>query len=163
MELCVCGSKKNKNSCCLSIITGKEKAETAEELMRARYTAYTTGDIDFLETSLLPEKRNDFDKKATEGWSKGATWLGLEIVSTDKGGKKDTTGTVEFIANYIVGGSNQKHHEIAEFQKENGDWYFVDGKLQKALPVVRLEPKLGRNDPCSCGSGKKFKKCCGAA
>lgn len=28
-------------------------------------------------------------------------------------------------------------------------------------PVVRTNPKIGRNDPCSCGSKKKFKKCCG--
>ena len=31
-----------------------------------------------------------------------------------------------------------------------------------AVPVVRDAPKVGRNDPCPCGSGKKFKKCCGA-
>jgi len=31
-----------------------------------------------------------------------------------------------------------------------------------AIPVVRDAPKVGRNDPCPCGSGKKFKKCCGA-
>ncbi len=30
------------------------------------------------------------------------------------------------------------------------------------LPFVRDTPKVGRNDPCTCGSGKKFKKCCGA-
>jgi hypothetical protein len=30
-------------------------------------------------------------------------------------------------------------------------------------PVVREAPKVGRNEPCSCGSGKKFKKCCGKA
>ena len=29
-------------------------------------------------------------------------------------------------------------------------------------PYVREQPKVGRNDPCVCGSGKKFKKCCGA-
>jgi preprotein translocase subunit SecA len=28
-------------------------------------------------------------------------------------------------------------------------------------PTVREEPKVGRNDPCPCGSGKKYKKCCG--
>ncbi len=28
-------------------------------------------------------------------------------------------------------------------------------------PYVRAAPKVGRNDPCTCGSGKKFKKCCG--
>ena len=34
---------------------------------------------------------------------------------------------------------------------------------QVAVPVTREAPKVGRNDPCPCGSGKKFKKCCGAA
>ena len=33
----------------------------------------------------------------------------------------------------------------------------------KPTPYVRIEPKVGRNDPCVCGSGKKYKKCCGAA
>jgi len=31
-----------------------------------------------------------------------------------------------------------------------------------AAPYVREAPKIGRNDPCACGSGRKFKKCCGA-
>ena len=35
------------------------------------------------------------------------------------------------------------------------------GKKQKQ-PVKREEPRVGRNDPCPCGSGKKYKKCCGA-
>ncbi len=30
-------------------------------------------------------------------------------------------------------------------------------------PYVRDQPKVGRNEPCVCGSGKKFKKCCGSA
>jgi preprotein translocase subunit SecA len=32
---------------------------------------------------------------------------------------------------------------------------------QITLPVTRSAPKVGRNDPCPCGSGKKFKQCCG--
>jgi uncharacterized protein YecA (UPF0149 family) len=32
---------------------------------------------------------------------------------------------------------------------------------QKSQPLINHEPKIGRNDPCSCGSLKKFKKCCG--
>lgn len=36
-------------------------------------------------------------------------------------------------------------------------------KAQKmSTTVVNKEPKIGRNDPCPCGSGKKYKKCCGA-
>lgn len=34
-------------------------------------------------------------------------------------------------------------------------------KKQKASGTVRKEKKVGRNDPCPCGSGKKYKKCCG--
>ena len=34
---------------------------------------------------------------------------------------------------------------------------------QNLNPIVREEPKVGRNDPCPCGSGKKYKKCHGAA
>lgn len=34
---------------------------------------------------------------------------------------------------------------------------------QRLGPVVREAPKVGRNDPCPCGSGKKYKRCCGAA
>jgi hypothetical protein len=41
----------------------------------------------------------------------------------------------------------------------HGDFYREHGQ---SLPFVRLEAKIGRNDPCSCGSGKKYKKCCGA-
>ena len=54
------------------------------------------------------------------------------------------------------------HHEVASFRKEDGVWYFVDGIEVKPRPFKRLTPKLGPNDPCSCGSGKKYKKCCGA-
>jgi SWIM/SEC-C metal-binding protein len=37
--------------------------------------------------------------------------------------------------------------------------------LEKALnpPQPLISMKVGRNDPCPCGSGKKYKKCCGAA
>lgn len=36
-------------------------------------------------------------------------------------------------------------------------------ELQQARTITRAHPKVGRNDPCPCGSGKKFKKCCGVA
>ena len=54
-----------------------------------------------------------------------------------------------------------EHHEIAEFRREDGKWVFFDGELVPQAPYVRKEAKIGRNDPCPCGSGKKYKKCCG--
>jgi len=38
---------------------------------------------------------------------------------------------------------------------------FDPNLLMKRQPVYRTEPKIGRNDPCPCGSGKKYKKCHG--
>jgi uncharacterized protein len=40
-----------------------------------------------------------------------------------------------------------------------GEWREAFEEVQK--PFVREGPKVGRNDPCPCGSGRKFKKCCG--
>ena len=45
--------------------------------------------------------------------------------------------------------------------KEADGWKFEDGELVGETPIVREAPKVGRNDPCPCGSGKKYKKCCG--
>ncbi|MBQ7908363.1 MAG: SEC-C domain-containing protein [Elusimicrobiaceae bacterium] len=48
-----------------------------------------------------------------------------------------------------------KEHE-AELRAENATG------VQKVETVVHDGPRIGRNDPCPCGSGKKYKKCCGA-
>jgi uncharacterized protein YecA (UPF0149 family) len=49
------------------------------------------------------------------------------------------------------------------FEREKGQWRFVTGDEMKN-PTVRYEtPPPGRNDPCPCGSGKKYKKCHGSA
>ena len=52
------------------------------------------------------------------------------------------------------------HHENAYFKKIDGNWMYEVGDV-KPMTVVREGAKVGRNDPCPCGSGKKFKKCCG--
>ena len=98
---------------------------------------------------------------ASKNWSKMATWHGLEILKTEKGGKDDSEGTVEFRALYSANGEFCNHHEVAQFVKVGGDWKFAEGELVGEKPIVREEPKIGRNDPCPCGSGKKYKKCCG--
>jgi len=68
---------------------------------------------------------------------------------------------VDFIAYFKIKNERIRHHELATFLKVDGDWFFDDGLGVPAPQVVRTEPKIGRNDPCPCNSGKKFKKCCG--
>ena len=92
---------------------------------------------------------------------KTATGRGLEIVETTEGGPDDDTGTVEFIAKFKQNGQEIKHHELASFEKIDGKWIFMDGEVPKPKQVIRETQKVGRNEPCPCGSGKKFKKCCG--
>ena len=76
------------------------------------------------------------------------------------GSDADSTGEVEFIARYIEKGEAKVHHEVAMFKKEQNGWLFTDGKGVTQKPILRA-PKIGRNDPCNCGSNLKYKKCCG--
>jgi len=116
-----------------------------------------------LETSLSTEQRRDFSPADARKWAEGSEWLGLTVRGTDKGGPTDNTGLVEFSARFKTGGKEHEHLEIAKFTRENGRWVY-DGQAAGPGRTVRREsPKVGRNEPCPCGSGKKYKKCCGLA
>ncbi len=129
--------------------------------MRSRYSAYAMHKIEYLTNTLHPSRRAGHDERETKEWSYGAEWLGLQVLATGEGNAEDSHGTVEFVARYRQKGEEVQHHELAEFRKKDGVWYFYDGKVRGGPQVRREAPKVGRNDPCSCGSGKKFKKCCG--
>lgn len=147
---------------CLPFIEGKKKPQTAAELMASRYVAYTQSEIDYLFATHDPKTRSQADRKAIEAWAESATWSGLEIVRSERGGVEDNDGTVEFIAHYELDGAKHDHHELATFRRIDGHWYFVDGNIVGRQPVRRETPKISRNERCSCGSGKKYKKCCGS-
>ena len=160
-ENCPCNSGKKYGECCGPILDGIARAETAEALMRARYSAYVTEHIKFLKTSATRAVQEEFDEQASTVWSRAATWHGLEIIRTEKGQASDKTGVVEFRATYTANNEFCNHHEVATFVKEDDGWKFEDGQLVGEKPMQREQPKVGRNDPCPCGSGKKYKKCCG--
>ncbi len=117
--------------------------------MRSRYCAYVLKRSDYLAATWHPSTR----PASLDVSSDDTAWQRLVIVDTEKGGIDDREGEVEFAA-YFLGG---ELHERSRFLKEAGQWLYVDGDI---LPP-RTEVKVGRNDPCPCGSGKKFKKCCG--
>ena len=160
MKPCPCGSGQGLDSCCGAIIAGAP-APTAETLMRSRYTAFVQGNIDYLESTHAPEIRDDFNRSAAESVARDAKWLGLKILGTTGGGADDQEGEVEFVTNFKRQGKEFAHHEIASFRREQGSWMYVKGRMNPK-PPPRQVAKVGRNDPCPCGSGKKFKKCCGA-
>ncbi|MBL4692142.1 MAG: SEC-C domain-containing protein, partial [Magnetovibrio sp.] len=83
------------------------------------------------------------------------------IRETSGGGEDDETGTVLFSARFKENGELNVHRELSDFRRENGEWVYVDGKINPQGEPRRVQ-KVGRNEPCPCGSGKKYKKCCGA-
>lgn len=164
---CDCGSGLNYAQCCEPFHLGGKFPESPEALMRSRYSAYVRGLDAYLFETILPEARVGVKREEILEWSKSATWQGLKIIEA-KGNQ------VEFIASYEMGGKKIEHHEVSQFRKLGGRWYFKDGEHHvhedgqghqhhaPMQPIVRDSPKVGRNDPCVCGSGKKYKKCCAA-
>jgi len=158
-ELCPCRSGKSLTACCGPYLSGQEPAPTAEALMRSRYAAFATRNMDYLEATLVPEERKDFNRDQTEAWAKSSEWTGLEILSVKDGSENDAEGVVDFIAHFRQDGRDLQHRELSRFVRRDSQWLYLDGDVAGATPV-RVS-KVGRNDPCPCGSGRKHKKCCG--
>jgi SEC-C motif domain protein len=160
---CPCGTDLEFEACCGPILAGERQAATPEALMRSRYTAYARKEVAYIAESHDPETREEVDLAATRNWADRTEWLKLEILKTQGGGEGDDRGEVEFIAYFRdERGRELSHHERSTFVRRDGRWYFHDGETPKGEPVTRAAPKVGRNDPCPCGSGKKYKRCCGA-
>jgi SEC-C motif domain protein len=159
MMNCFCGSDKSFDACCGSFLNGTASAPTAEALMRARYSAYVTANIDFIERTHHSSTRSEFNRESARKWAEESQWQGLEIIKTIDGTEQDAEGSIEFIATYSQKEETIQHHELSVFRREAGAWTFVDGRVLNQ-PFRRAQPRIGRNDPCHCGSGKKYKKCC---
>lgn len=159
MNTCPCGSGRDYSACCEPIITGQQAAETAEQLMRARYSAHVKVNVDFLFASTHPDYREGYDHEGTRAWAEKSTWHGLEILETTGGGPGDETGEVLFVARFRDESGLRTHRERGQFKRKGKKWLFTEGIMVKPQPLS--VSKVGRNDPCSCGSGQKYKKCCG--
>ncbi len=159
-DSCPCCSGRSFSLCCGPYLTGVKPVPTAEALMRSRYAAFATHNIDYLEETLAPEKRKGFNREATRQWACSSEWTSLEILSVQRGAEADNEGVVEFIARFSdESGKPFEHREVSRFERREGKWFYVEG-ARGSFPAHA--EKTGRNDPCPCGSGKKYKKCCGA-
>ena len=148
---CPCCSNKDYTDCCEPFITGEKQPATPETIMRSRYTAYTQGKIDYIERTMMGIALQTFNKEASQRWAEQLKWLGLEVIQSFINPENHNNGFVEFRAFFEENGERRTLHERSEFNKINGQWFYTQGKT----------PKIGRNDPCPCGCGKKYKKCCG--
>lgn len=125
--------------------------------MRSRYTANIEKNVGYLLQTWHPSTRPSVLDPATI-----PNWCGLQIVRTERGREDDDEGIVEFVATALVRNKRCTLHEVSRFVREAGQWLYVTGDLLGDSEQAEIRAgKTGRNDPCPCGSGKKFKKCCG--
>jgi SEC-C motif-containing protein len=146
MTTCHCGSSRPFTECCEPFLTGAAQAQTAEQLMRSRYSAFATQSIDYLQQTLTPDTQHEFDRDHVTEWASTSEWKSLDVLSTEAGGADDSEGTVEFVARFAVKGQDHAHHETGLFRKIDGKWYYESGS--SGPRTVRNGPKIGRNDPC---------------
>jgi SEC-C motif-containing protein len=128
--------------------------------MRSRYTAFVRGDLDYIERTSAKEALAEFNRVEIESYVGDINWCGLDIASVSQGGAGDDSGVIDFTFHSQHKGEDYAQREIASFERIDGHWFYTNSIFNPKDEPARVE-KIGRNDPCSCGSGKKFKKCCG--
>ena len=154
---CPCRSGRDFADCCGPFIAGHALAPTPEALMRSRFSAFARGELDYLRSTMVPGHQDEFHPADVRDWYANTQWLVLVIHPT---ATDDATGALRFTATLRPKGATQTLTEHSRFVRRDGRWYYLDGEHETET-VRRETPKVGRNDPCPCGSGKKFKKCCG--
>lgn len=147
---CPCSSGKLYIECCGLLHQGKQQAVNAEQLMRSRYSAFVMQNTSYLQATIHPSQRQPDDLLNLQQTMETTQWLGLTILDQTETGEQ---AEVEFIAFYVDKPIGQLH-ERSQFSRQQGQWFYMDGEF---LPPI----KLGRNDNCVCGSGKKLKRCHG--
>lgn len=158
MTSCPCGSGIDYAQCCEPFHTAQRFPNTAEALMRSRFTAYVMDNMAYIQLTWDSGTRPKEEKLNFGG--ENIAWNKLEIIGKKKGGASDSKGLVEFKAYYTKGNEENILHETSRFVKNNGRWFYLDGVVKSAGKIIE-QLNEGKNAPCPCGSGKKFKRCCG--
>lgn len=127
-SLCPCKSKFPYEKCCRPLHLGRQNPDTAEALMRSRYSAYFFRLVDYLVKSTHPDKRSPNLQRELEDMIHHPNWSYLTIIATAKGGKEDKVGKVEFVADYYVDGEKHALHEVSRFRRYKGVWKYLDGQ-----------------------------------
>lgn len=119
-RVCPCGNGPFM-TCCGRYLQGGELPETAEALMRSRYSAYALKDEKYLRNSWYISTRPEGEILASLN---GVKWTALDIASAKSEGNE---GIVDFTAHYKVQGRARNLHEVARFVKDDGRWFYFDG------------------------------------
>lgn len=147
---CPCGSAQDYDECCEPLHAFAKLPKTAEQLMRSRFVSFYLKKVDYIIATTTPAQQDLLDKSALQAWADTMNWTHLAVISHNTVGKRHAQ--VHFKAYFDNGQGEQVHDERSAFVKVGERWYFLD----PTLPV-----SLTNKQPCLCGSGDKFKACCG--
>ena len=125
---CPCESKLTYDRCCEPYLTGARAPETAEKLMRSRFTAYAMARADYLAATTCAEERAKLDVEELSRYCRAVKCISLRILATEAGGKDDHEGIVLFHAKLMINGKRMLHREKSRFVREEGKWAYVDGE-----------------------------------
>ena len=92
--------------------------------MRSRYTAYALNYPDYLLSSWSPAHR-----PSSLSLDDMQHWIGLKIIRTSEGMAHDVKGLVEFVARFKINGRAHRLHEVSQFIKVDGLWFYTEGKI----------------------------------
>jgi SEC-C motif domain protein len=154
---CPCGTGKRFEDCCGPLLQGLRKAGTAEELMRSRFTAHVANDELYLHRTYRGTARLPFVPEKAGGAL--PQWTRLTVHAHETGANPDLS-LVDFSAFFRDEKGEGAIQEKAEFVRASGEWLYTRAVRSGPAPFKSSAPKAGRNDPCPCGSGKKYKHCC---
>ena len=122
--------------------------------MRSRYTAFTQANMDYIAKTMRGAAASTSDMDKTKTWALQVKWDGLEVLQSELNYNSSKRALVEFKARYHLQDQAQEIHERSLFECIDDRWFYV------GEAPLRADRQLGRNDPCHCGSNKKYKKCC---
>lgn len=122
---CPCGIENTYETCCYKGHSIIEDIDTAEQLMRSRYSAFVMADIEYLMKSHHSTTCPTDEKEDILKWTKSVEWIWLEVLNSSKGLKADLEGTVEFKAYFKENGSISVIHENSKFVREHEHWVYL--------------------------------------
>lgn len=158
--LCPCHSKKLFEQCCQPLLNGFKKADTPEQLMRSRYSAYATQKANYIYNTYSKQSQKQQTLDDIQAWASQCKWINLIIHHTEltslKNSQEHLQGIVEFSAYFIEDKTLCLMREKSYFQQEDGQWRYHTGEMIEQ----QVFKKIKRNEPCPCQQGKKFKQCC---
>lgn len=125
IENCPCGNELPYLECCNVIHLDINKAKTAEQLMRSRYSAFVKANGDFLMQSWHSSKHTPTLQHDLVHWAMSVKWIRLEVHETIQGLENDKEGVVSFSAFYMEKFMNRALHETSKFIKENNHWVYL--------------------------------------